>query len=244
MSTPVFLVTGGSRGIGEAIAIAAGRDGFHVLLTYAQDGGSAHGVAERIRAAGGVATAVQADTSQEIDVKRLFGEADRIGRLAVMVYNSGITGATCTLAEVEPDTVAQVLEVNLLGAILCAREAVHRMSTAKGGQGGAIVLISSRATVYGSPNQHVWYAASKGGIDSFTIGLSREVATEGIRVNAVSPGPIATGMLPPERQEIAAKLSPMQRLGQPEEVAAAVMFLASDAASYITGANLAVGGGR
>lgn len=244
MSAPVFLVTGGSRGIGEAIALAAGRDGFHVLLTYVESGESAEAVAAKIRAAGGEATALQADTSRQDDVERLFGEADRIGRLAVLIYNSGITGATCTLAQVAPDKVARVLEVNLLGAILCAREAVLRMSTAKGGQGGSIVLISSRATVYGSPNQHVWYAASKGGVDSFTIGLAREVAMEGIRVNAVSPGPIATGMLPPERLEIAAKLSPMQRVGRPEEVAAAVMFLASDAASYITGANLAVGGGR
>ncbi len=244
MSAAIFLVTGGSRGIGEAVALAAGRQGFHVLLTFVDNEDRAKAVAACIRDAGGQASVLRADTSDRADIKGLFEEVDRIGRLAVMVYNSGITGAVSTLAEVDPDTVARVLDVNLLGAILCAREAVLRMSTARGGEGGSIVLISSRAALYGSPGFHIWYAASKGGIDSFTIGLSREVGAEGIRVNAVSPGPIGTDMLDPKLLESVATLVPMKRAGTPDEVAAAVMFLASDAASYITGANIAVSGGR
>jgi NAD(P)-dependent dehydrogenase (short-subunit alcohol dehydrogenase family) len=161
----------------------------------------------------------------------------------VLVYNAGITGANSPLVEASTETIDRVLDVNLRGAVLCAREAVRRMSTRLGGEGGAIVMISSRATFYGSPNEFVWYAASKGGMDSLTNGLAREVAAEGIRVNAVSPGPIVTEMHRPGKLEVGAKRAPMQRAGTPEEVAAAVMFLASDGASYVTGANLAVAGG-
>ncbi|HTQ36435.1 MAG TPA: SDR family oxidoreductase [Steroidobacteraceae bacterium] len=243
MSAKVFLVTGGSRGIGEAVAIAAAQHGYYVLLTYAHSQERAAEVVQQIRASGGMAQAVHADTAEEADIQRIFTTADGLGRLAVLVYNSGITGAHSPLAEAATATIDEVLDVNLRGAILCAREAVRRMSTRLGGHGGSIVLISSRATFYGSPAEFVWYAASKGGLDSLTNGLAREVAVEGIRVNAVSPGPIVTGMHRPGKLEIAGKRAPMQRAGTPAEVADAVLFLASDAASYVTGANLAVAGG-
>jgi NAD(P)-dependent dehydrogenase (short-subunit alcohol dehydrogenase family) len=244
VDAPVFLITGGSRGIGESIALSAARAGYFVLLTYLDRKIAAQGVVERIRAEGGKAQALQADTSKEEDVARVFAESDKLGRLAVLVYNSGITGANSPLADVKTETLARVLEVNLLGAMICARDAVHRMSTQKGGKGGSIIFISSRATLYGAPGEYVWYAASKGGLDSLTNGLAREVAAQGIRVNAVSPGVINTEIHAPGRLERVAQLLPMQRPGEPGEVAAAVMFLASDAASYVSGANLAVGGAR
>lgn len=243
MTERVFLVTGGSRGIGEAVAVAAAGQGFHVVLTYANNEQRAQAVVERIKAAGGVATAMLANTAIEGDIQRVFAAVDRLGRLAVMVYNAGITGAHSSLAETTTEIIDEVLAVNLRGAILCSRESVRRMSTRLGGEGGAIVLISSRAALYGSPGEYVWYAASKGGVDSLTNGLAREVAAEGIRVNAVSPGPISTEMHRPGRLEVGAKRAPMQRAGSPEEVAEAVMFLASDAASYVAGANLSVAGG-
>jgi NAD(P)-dependent dehydrogenase (short-subunit alcohol dehydrogenase family) len=243
MKTPVFLVLGGSRGIGAAISLAAARQRMLVLLTYSSHAERARGVIERIRAAGGEALAMQADTAKEADIATVFREVDRLGTLAVLVYNSGITGANSPLAEVETATIDQVLAVNLRGALLSAREAVRRMSTRLGGSGGNIVFISSRAAFYGAASEFVWYAASKGGMDSLTSGLAREVANEGIRVNAVSPGPIATEMHRPGRLEVGAKRSPMQRAGTPEEVASTVMFLTSEGASYVTGANILVTGG-
>lgn len=169
---------------------------------------------------------------------------NRLGRLAALVYNGGVTGAASPFADARTETLDHVLGVNLRGALICAREAVQRLSTKRGGQGGSIVFLSSRAALYGSPGEWVWYAATKGGVDSLTIGLAREVGAEGIRVNAVSPGPIATDTLGSEKLAAVATVSPMHRAGTPDEVAAAVLFLASDAASYITGANLAVSGGR
>lgn len=243
MAQPVFLVLGGSRGIGEAIAIAAGRQPVKVLLTYSSQASRAQRVVERIRADGGEAAALQADAAKEADIAAVFREVDRLGPLAVLVYNSGITGPNSPLAEAETETLDQVLAVNLRGALLSAREAVRRMSTRLGGVGGSIVFISSRAAFYGSPNEFVWYAASKGGVDSLTSGLAREVAGEGIRVNAVSPGPIATEIHRPGKLEIGAKRAPMKRAGTPEEVASSVLFLASEAASYITGANIVIAGG-
>jgi NAD(P)-dependent dehydrogenase (short-subunit alcohol dehydrogenase family) len=243
MSTPVFLVTGGSRGIGAAVAIAAATQGYQVVLTFANNADRANAVVEQIRGSGGTAMAIKADTAREADIANLYAEVDRRGRLAVMVYNSAVTGAHSSLAEASTATIDEVLNVNLRGAILCTRAAIQRMSTRLGGQGGAIVLLSSRAAFYGSAGEYVWYAASKGGVDSLTNGLAREVAAEGIRVNAVSPGPIATEMHRPGRLEVGAKRTPMQRAGTAEEAAATVMFLASDAASYVTGANLSVAGG-
>jgi NAD(P)-dependent dehydrogenase (short-subunit alcohol dehydrogenase family) len=243
MSAGVLLVTGGSRGIGEAVAVLGARRGYEVVLSYASNQARADAVVERIRAAGGTALAVQANTGNEADIERLFAAADGAGKLAAMVYNAGITGPHSPLAEASTATIDEVLDVNLRGAILCSRAAIRRMSTRLGGQGGAIVLLSSRATFYGSPSEFVWYAASKGGIDSLNVGLARELATEGIRVNAVSPGPIVTEMHRPGKLEVGAKRAPMQRAGTPEEVAETVLFLASGAASYVTGANLAVSGG-
>ncbi len=244
MGAPVFLVTGGSRGIGAAIAQAAAREGYRVVLTYASNAADADDVVARIMADGGDARAVRADTSKPEDVEALFAAVDAAGTLRVMAYNGGITGASSRLVDADPATLFHVINVNLVGAMLCARAAIARMATRTGGEGGAIILMSSRASFYGSPNDCVWYAASKGGVDSLTNGLSREVGLDGIRVNAVSPGPIGTGMLSAERVKIATGLSPVGRIGVPDEVAAAVMFLASDAASFITGANLAVAGGR
>jgi NAD(P)-dependent dehydrogenase (short-subunit alcohol dehydrogenase family) len=241
---PIFLITGGSRGIGKAIALSAAQAGYRVLLTYLSQKAAADSVVEQIRAAGGAAEALQADTSKDSDVERIFAAADKLGRIEVMVYNTGITGPNSTLAEAQPATLSRVIEVNLIGALFCARAAVRRMSTKTGGKGGSIVLISSRASVHGSAGEYTWYAASKGGIDSLVTGLSREVAMEGIRVNAVSPGMIDTGIHAPGRLERVAHLMPMQRAGTPQEVAAAVMFVVSKEASYVTGANIAVGGGR
>jgi len=243
MSMGVMLVTGGSRGIGEAVAVAGAQRGYDVVLSYATNEARAAAVVQRIQAAGGWAQAVQADTALESDIERLFAAADARGRLAALVYNGGITGAHSPLADATTATIDAVLNVNLRGAILCSRAAIRRMSTRLGGQGGAIVLMSSRATFYGSPSEFVWYAASKGGIDSLTNGLARELGTEGIRVNAVSPGPIVTEMHRPGKLDVGAKRAPMQRAGTPEEVAETVMFLVSGAASYVTGANLAVAGG-
>ena len=199
---------------------------------------------QKIKIAGGEAQAVRADTSRVEDVEALFATVDAAGRLKAMVYNGGITGSPSRLEAADPETLSRVINVNLLGALLCARAAIPRMSTRQGGEGGAIVLMSSRATAYGSPNECVWYAASKGGIDALSLGLSREVGLDGIRVNAVSPGPIDTGMLSEEKRKSALALSPVGRIGTPEEAAAAVMFLTSGEASFITGANLSVSGGR
>src|SRR5688572_20168737 len=240
----VFVVTGGSRGIGEAIAVAAAAAGYAVLLTYASNEAAARDVVDRIEAAGGTARAVRADTALAEEVTALFDKADEMGRLAVLAYSGGITGKASPLADADPEGIARVIAVNLTGAMLCARQAIVRMSTARGGAGGAIVFLSSRASDYGSPGEHVWYAASKGGIDSLTRGLAREVGKEGIRVNAVSPGPVATEMLDAAKQERAAGPSPIGRIGTPEEIAAAVMFMVSAEASFVTGANLAVSGGR
>lgn len=243
MSTPVFLIAGASRGIGAAVAREAARAGYHVLVSYASQAARARQVVEAIHAEGGQAGAQRADMANEADIDALFSHADRLGRLAVLVYSTGITGDPSPLAECSTATLDRVLAVNLRGALLAARSAVRRMSTRLGGSGGSIVLISSRAAFYGSAQEFVWYAASKGGLDSLTRGLAREVATEGIRVNAVSPGPIDTDIHAPGRLEIGARRAPLQRAGTPAEVAATVMFLASEAASYVTGANLVVAGG-
>ncbi|MCW2370853.1 MULTISPECIES: SDR family oxidoreductase [unclassified Sphingobium] len=240
----VFLVTGGSRGIGAAIARDAAKAGYHVLLTYAGRANMAAAVVDAIRAEGGRAQAVQADTGVAGDITTLFAAVDQVGPLAALVYNGGIVGESSALVDASDDLLAKVVDVNLTGALLCAREAVSRMSTANGGGGGSIVLISSRAALYGAPGEHVWYAATKGGVDSLVLGLAREVAPQGIRVNAVSPGPIDTEIHVPGKLDRIASALPMRRAGQPEEVSAAVMFLVSDAASYVAGANIAVAGAR
>jgi NAD(P)-dependent dehydrogenase (short-subunit alcohol dehydrogenase family) len=244
-----LIVTGASRGIGAAIARLAGKRGFFVAVNFANGNAEAAAVVEQILSAGGRARAIQGDIAREEDVVRLFETAEReLGPVKALVNNAAITGGFSRVDSVTAGTLAQVMAVNVTGAFLCAREAVRRMSISHGGTGGAIVNISSRAATTGSAGEWVHYAASKGAIDSFTIGLAREVATEGIRVNAVAPGLIETGLHAangaPDRLQHLAPSIPMKRPGTPLEVAEAVLWLLSPAASYTTGAILEVGGGR
>jgi len=243
------IITGGSRGIGAAIARLAGARGYGVALSFVRDAAAAESVVQDIFRGGGRAVAVQADVVQERDILNLFQTAHReLGRIAGLVNNAGITGGFARVESVSAEKVSQVFTVNVVGAILCAREAVRRMSTRNGGAGGSIVNISSRAAHTGAAGEWVHYAASKGAIDSFTIGLAREVATEGIRVNAVAPGLIETDLHAangaPDRLTRLAPSIPMGRAGKPEEVAEAVLWLLSREASYTTGTILEVGGGR
>jgi NAD(P)-dependent dehydrogenase (short-subunit alcohol dehydrogenase family) len=244
MTTPVMLITGGSRGIGAAIARLAARRGHDVALTFVRDSAAAERVAADVRSLGRRVLAIQADVAREADVLRTFTQVDAaLGPIGSLICNCAITGKNSRLDEAETRTLREVLEVNVLGAMLCAREAVRRMSARHGGSGGSIVFLSSRAAFYGSPNEYVWYAASKGAIDSFSAGLAREVGREGIRVNTVSPGPIDTEMHRPGRLASVVPNNAMGRAGTADEVAEAVLFLASSAASYVNGANLSVSGG-
>ncbi len=244
-----LIVTGASRGIGAAIAkLAAGR-GFSVAVNFATGEAEASAIVKQILSAGGRAFAIHADVAREEDIIQLFETAEReLGPIKALVNNAAITGGFSRVEAVSAQTLAQVMAVNVSGAFLCARQAVRRMSTRHGGSGGAIVNISSRAAQIGSAGEWVHYAASKGAIDSFTIGLAREVATEGIRVNAVAPGLIDTGLHAangaPDRISRLTSTIPMQRPGTAPEVAEAVLWLLSPAASYTTGAILEVGGGR
>jgi NAD(P)-dependent dehydrogenase (short-subunit alcohol dehydrogenase family) len=244
-----LVVTGASRGIGAAIATLAAARGFSVAVNFATSEAEAGAIAERIVFAGGRARAIQADIAHEEDIIRLFETAEReLGPIKALVNNAAITGGFARVESVTARAIEHVMAVNVTGAFLCAREAVRRMSTRHGGTGGAIVNISSRAAHTGSAGEWVHYAASKGAIDSFTIGLAREVATEGIRVNAVAPGLIDTGLHAangaPDRLNRLMPSIPMQRPGAAQEVAEAVLWLLSPAASYTTGAILEVGGGR
>jgi NAD(P)-dependent dehydrogenase (short-subunit alcohol dehydrogenase family) len=244
-----LIVTGASRGIGAAIAGLGGGRGFSVAVNFVTGEAEAQAIAEQIISAGGHACAIQADVAREEDVAWLFETAEReLGPIKALVNNAAITGGLARVESVSARTLEQVMAVNVTGAFLCAREAVRRMSVRHGGTGGAIVNISSRAARIGSAGEWVHYAASKGAIDSFTIGLAREVATEGIRVNAVAPGLIETGLHAangaPDRLNRLASTIPMQRPGAALEVAEAVLWLLSPAASYTTGAILEVGGGR
>lgn len=243
MSKGVMLVIGGNRGIGGATARKAARRGYTVALTYASSPHEAATVVRDIETEGGSARAIPCDVADESEIVSLFDKAAELGPLAAMVYSSGITGPASPLAEVSGETLRDVIAINLTGAMLCARESVKRLSTRYGGKGGSITFISSRASDRGSSGEYVWYAASKGGVNSLSIGLSREVAQEGIRVNCVSPGPVDTGMLSAERQVRGAAAVAMGRVAEPSEIADAVIYLASDEASYVTGANLAVAGG-
>lgn len=239
----VMVIIGGNRGIGAATARMAATQGYSVLLTYASGAEKADAVAKEICEAGGQAEAFKVDVANEADVIALFDRAAEIGSVNAMVYSSGITGPASPVAEVSVQTLRDVIEVNLVGAMVSAREAVRKMSTERGGQGGSIIFISSRASDRGASGEYVWYAASKGGVNSLSLGLAREVAKQGIRVNCVSPGPVATEMLTPERQALGAANVAIGRVAEPSEIAASVLYLASDGASYVTGANLAVAGG-
>jgi NAD(P)-dependent dehydrogenase (short-subunit alcohol dehydrogenase family) len=245
MARPVLLIAGGSRGIGAATAKMAATRGYDVAVNYKSNTKAAEGVVAAVKAAGGRAVALQGDMAVEADVERVFDETTKaLGAISHFVHSSGIPGKNSKLEAAAAQTLRDVIDVNLFGAMLCARAAVRRMSTARGGKGGSIVLLSSIASLTGGAGEYVFYAAAKGGIDALTNGLAREVVKEGIRVNAIRPGPTVTEIHEPGRLERITPMLPMGRPGQPDEVAEAILFLLSDAASYITGAVLNVSGGR
>ena len=245
----VLLVTGGSRGIGAAICRLGSKAGYRVAVNYASNQTAAEALVGEIKAVGGEAFAVRGDVGVESDIVAMFEAVDRTyGRLDALVNNAGIVDVKARIDEMDVSRLERMMRINVVGSFLCAREAVKRMSSRHGGSGGAIVNISSAAATLGSPGEYVDYAASKGAIDTFTIGLAREVALEGIRVNAVRPGIIDTEIHAsggqPDRIERFRDLLPMKRAGTADEVAGAVLYLLSDAASYTTGAILNVSGGR
>ena len=240
----VLLVTGGGRGIGAATALLAAERGFSVAVNFLRDRDSASSLAAKING-----IAVQADVSSEADVVRMFEEVDRkLGRMTALVNNAGIVDQGTRVEKVTAARITRMFAINVTGSFLCAREAVKRMSTRHGGKGGAIVNVSSIAAKLGGPGEYVDYAASKGAIDTFTIGLSKELGAEGIRVNAVRPGIIRTGIHQasgdPARVDRIGATAPLGRPGDPEEVARAILWLLSDEASYLSGAIVDVSGGR
>ncbi|PUE39239.1 SDR family oxidoreductase [Limnohabitans sp. Bal53] len=245
----VLLVTGGSRGIGAATALLAAQNGWSVAVNYTANSLAADEVVRQIRAAGGQAMSVQADVADEAQVLRMFSHIDaKFGRLSGLVNNAGVVDVTARVDQMSVARWKRMFDINVIGSMICAREAVRRMSTQHGGEGGSIVNVSSAASRLGSPGQYVDYAAAKGAIDAFTIGLAKEVAAEGIRVNAVRPGLIeteihASGGLPNRVKELQ-HLVPAQRGGTAEEVAQGIVWLLSDSASYTTMSFIDISGGR
>ena len=249
MTDKVVIITGGSRGIGRAAAIGAAARGFRVVVGYATNQAAAEEVVAKIGASNGKAIAVKCDVAHEKDILALFAAADEFGTLGALVNNAGIVGKSgVRVDEMSAERIQQMMAINVTGSILCAREAVKRMSTKHGGKGGVIVNLSSVAAKLGAPNTYVDYAASKGAIDSFTIGLGHEVAGEGIRVAAIRPGLIDTEIHAsggePDRAHRLSHMVPMKRVGTAEEIANAIVWLMSDDASYVTSAILDVSGGR
>jgi NAD(P)-dependent dehydrogenase (short-subunit alcohol dehydrogenase family) len=244
----VAIVTGGSRGIGRAVSLLLAERGYAVCLSYVSDAAAARDVVDTITAKGGKALAVKGDVGSEADVITLFQAADGLGGLVALVNNAGVVDVKSDVADMSVGRLQRMMTTNVVGSFLCAREAVRRMSTKRGGAGGSIVNLSSVAARLGGPGQFVDYAASKGAIDTLTIGLAREVAGEGIRVNAVAPGIIATEIHAsggePDRVERLGPGVPMGRAGTAEEVAAPIVWLLSEEAAYTTGAILDIGGGR
>jgi NAD(P)-dependent dehydrogenase (short-subunit alcohol dehydrogenase family) len=245
MSAPILLITGASRGIGAATAKVAAARGFDVAVNYVRDRESADAVVKAIENAGQRAVAIKADMANEADLTRMFKEVDgKLGRLTHLVYNTGITGPLSRVETIEPKALRDIFDINVVAAFLCAKAAIPRLSTRHGGNGGAMVFLSSAMATIGGAGEYVGYAASKGAIESMTIGLARELAIDGIRVNAVAPGPTGTDIHPPGRLERLTQAVPLARAGTAEEVAESVVFLLSGASSFTTGAILRVAGGR
>jgi NAD(P)-dependent dehydrogenase (short-subunit alcohol dehydrogenase family) len=248
LTDKVVVITGGSRGIGRATALAAAARGYRVLVGYASNAAAADEVVAEIEGKNGKAIAVKCDVAQESDILALFKAADQFGTLGALVNNAGIVGPSQRVEDMPAERIQRMMAVNVTGSMLCAREAVKRMSTRHGGKGGVIVNLSSVAARLGSPNTYVDYAASKGAIDSFTVGLGYEVAGEGIRVAAIRPGLIDTDIHAsggePDRAHRLAHMVPMKRVGTADEIANAIVWLMSDGASYVTSAILDVSGGR
>ena len=248
MTDKVVIITGGSRGIGRATALAAAARGYRVCIGYATNEAAAQSAVAAIEAKNGKAMAMKCDVGSEKDILDLFKAADGFGTLGALVNNAGIVGTTSRVDAMSAERIQRMMAVNVTGSILCAREAVKRMSTRHGGKGGVIVNLSSVAAKLGSPNTYVDYASSKGAIDSFTVGLGYEVAGEGIRVAAIRPGLIDTEIHAsggePDRAHLLAHVVPMKRVGTADEIANAIVWLMSDEASYVTSAILDVSGGR
>jgi NAD(P)-dependent dehydrogenase (short-subunit alcohol dehydrogenase family) len=249
MADKIILITGGSRGIGAACALLAAQNGYQVCVNFKSDAGAAASVVHAIEAAGAAAFAVQADVSNEGEVERMFAAVDeRFGPVDALINNAGILSRQMRVDEMDAARINRIMQTNVTGSFLCAREAVRRMSTRHGGRGGSIVNISSRAAVLGSAGEYVDYAASKAALDALTIGLSKEVANEGIRVNGVRPGLIHTEMHAaggePGRVDRLRASVPMARGGEPDEVARAALWLLSSEASFTTGSFIDVSGGR
>jgi NAD(P)-dependent dehydrogenase (short-subunit alcohol dehydrogenase family) len=245
MSRPVLLIAGGSRGIGAATAKLAGAAGYDVAVNYNSNANAAAAVVAAVKAAGGRAVALQGNMAQESDIERVFAQAAKeLGPITHFVHSSGIIGAFSRLDDAKAKTIREVLDVDTFGALICLRACVRSMSTKHGGKGGSVVMLSSMAATLGGANECVWYAAAKGAVDSMVVGVAREVAKEGVRVNAISPGMIDTDIQPPGRIERLMSAIPAGRAGTPEEVAEAILFLLSDKASYVNGANLRVSGAR
>jgi NAD(P)-dependent dehydrogenase (short-subunit alcohol dehydrogenase family) len=244
MTGEIVLITGGGRGIGAATARLAAARGYAVAINYKSNAEAAARVVNEIEAAGGRATSIPGDMAQEADVEQMFAALDRFGPLRHLVYSSGVTGRNSRFEAVSTQTLRDALDVNVFGAMLCARAAIPRLSTRHGKQGGTMTFLSSVQAKIGAPGEYVWYAAAKGAVDSLSVGLSKELAGEGVRVNVVAPGPIDTEIHEPGRLARIAPQLPTGRVGKPEEVAEAILFLMSNAASYTSGTILTVSGAR